>query len=42
MHLHHEVSMIGVQSPMMICGGHIRASRGALQIFLWLTVLCEN
>ena len=27
---------------LMICRGHIRASKGTLQIFLWLMVLCEN
>ena len=27
-------SMIGVQCQLMICRGHIRASKGALQIFL--------
>ena len=31
--LHHEWSMIGVQSQLMICRGHIRASKGAFQIF---------
>ena len=30
--LHHEGSMIGVQCQMMIFRGHIRASKGALQI----------
>ena len=40
--LHHEGSMIGVQCQLMICRGHIRASKGALQIFLWLMALCEN
>ena len=38
MHLHHEGSMIGVQCQLMICRGHIRASKGAFKIFLWLTV----
>ena len=42
MHLHHERSMIGVYCQLMICRGHIRASKGALTIFLWLTVVCEN
>ena len=37
-----EGSMIGVQCQLMICRGHIRASKGALQIFLCLMVLCEN
>ena len=27
---------------LMICRGHIRVSKGALKIFLWLTVVCEN
>ena len=35
--LHHEGSMIRV-----ICRGHIRASKGALKVFLWLMVVCEN
>ena len=38
MHLHHEGSMIGVQCRLMICRGHIRASKGTFKIFLWLTV----
>ena len=42
MRLHHEGSMIRVQCQLMICRGHIRASMGALQVFLRLTVLCEN
>ena len=42
MHLHHERLMIRVQCQSMICGGHIKASKGALQIFLWFTVLFEN
>ena len=29
MHLHHEELMIGVQYQLMICRGHIRASKGA-------------
>ena len=34
--------MIGVQCQLMICRGHIRASKGRLfQIFLWLTVLWQ-
>ena len=41
MHLHHEGLMIGVQYQLMICRGHIRASRGALQFFLWLMVLWQ-
>ena len=39
--LHHEESMIGVQCQLMICRGHIRASKGAFQIFLWLMVLWQ-
>ena len=38
MHLHHEGLMIGVQCQLMICRGHIRASKGAFKIFLWFTV----
>ena len=34
--------MIRVHYQLMICRGHIRASKDALQIFLWLTVLYEN
>ena len=30
-HLHHERLMIGVQCQLMICRGHIRASKGAFQ-----------
>ena len=41
MRLDHEGSMIGVQCQMMICRGHIRASKGTFQIFLWLTVLWQ-
>ena len=41
MHLHHEGSMIGVQCQLMICRGHIRASKDTFQIFLWLTVLWQ-
>ena len=39
--LDHEGSMIGVQCQLMICRGHIRASKGTFQIFLWLTVLWQ-
>ena len=39
--LDHEGSMIGVQCKLMICRGHIRASKGIFQIFLWLTVLWQ-
>ena len=42
MHLHHEGSMIRVHCQLMICREHIRASKGAFKIFLWLTVVCEN
>ena len=31
--LHHEGSMIRVQCQLMICRGHIRASKGTFQIF---------
>ena len=41
MRLHHEGSMIGF-NVQLICRGHIRAFEVALQIFLWLMVLCEN
>ena len=41
MHLHHEGSMIGVQCQLMIGRGHIRASKGTFEIFLWLTVLWQ-
>ena len=33
MHLHYQRSMIGVQCQLMICRGHIRASKGTFQIF---------
>ena len=33
MHLHHEGSMIGVQCQLMICRGHIIASKGAISNF---------
>ena len=42
MHLHHEGSMIRVQCQLMICRGHIRASKGAFKNLLQLTVMCEN
>ena len=38
----HEGLMIGVQCQLMICRGHIRASKGTFQIFLWLTVLWKG
>ena len=41
MRLDHEGSMIGVQCLLMICRGHIRASKDIFQIFLWLTVLWQ-
>ena len=34
MRLDHEGLMIGVQCQLMICRGHIRASKGTFQIFL--------
>ena len=37
----HKGSMIGVQCQLMICRGHIRASKGTFQIFLWLMVLWQ-
>ena len=41
MRLHHEkVDDTGSMS-LMICRGHIRASKGTFQIFLWLTVLWQ-
>ena len=36
-----KVSMIGVQCQLMICRGHITASKGTFQFFLWLTVLWQ-
>ena len=33
MRLDHEGLMIGVQCQLMICRGHIRASKGTFQIF---------
>ena len=42
MSLHHEGSMIEVQYQLIICRGHIRASKDALQSYLWLMVPCEN
>ena len=33
MHLHHEGSVIGVQCQLLICRGHIRASKGTFQFF---------
>ena len=39
--LHHEGSMIRVHYQLMICRGHIRASKGALKFFLRLMVVCE-
>ena len=37
----YEGLMVGVQCQLMICRGHIRASKGTFQIFLWLTVLWQ-
>ena len=34
MRLDHEELMIGVQCQLMICRGHIRASKGTFQILL--------
>ena len=33
MRLDHEGSTIGVQCQLMICRGHIRASKGTFQFF---------
>ena len=41
MRLHHE-GLIRVHCQLMICRGHIRASKGALKLFLWLVVVCKN
>ena len=41
MRLDHEGLMTGVQCQLMICRGHIRASKGMFQIILWLTVLWQ-
>ena len=41
MRLHHEGSMIGVQCQLMICRGHIRASKGPFQVFLRLMVVWQ-
>ena len=41
MSLDHEGSMIGVLCQLMICRGHIRASKGTFQIFLLLRVLWQ-
>ena len=42
MRLHCEGSMIRVYCQLMICRGHIRASKGVFKFFLQLTVVCEN
>ena len=42
MHLYHEGSIIRVHCQLMICRVHIREFKGALKIFLQLTVVCEN
>ena len=42
MRLYHEGSMIRLHCQLMICRGYIRTSKGALNFFLWLTVLCEK
>ena len=41
MRLDHEGSMIGGSMSLMICREHIRASKGAFKIFLWLMVLWQ-
>ena len=41
MHLDHEGSMIGLQCQLIICKGHIRATKGTFQIYLWLMVLWQ-
>ena len=35
-------SPVRVHCQLMICRGHIRASKGTLKTFLQLTVVCEN
>ena len=42
MNLHHEQSMIGVQCQLMICRGHIRASKGVFQIFFMVNSSMAN
>ena len=42
MRLHHEGVDDKGSMSLMICRGHIRASKGAFKIFLQLTVVCEN
>ena len=37
-----EGSMIRAHCQLMICRGHIRASKGAFKMFLHLMALCEN
>ena len=34
--------MIRLHCPLMICRGHIKASKGALKFFLQLMVVCKN
>ena len=41
MHLDHEGVNDRVQCQLMICRGHIRASKGTFQIFLWLMILWQ-
>ena len=41
MHLYYEGLMIVVQCQLMICRGHITASKDTFQIFLGLTVLWQ-
>ena len=40
--LHHEGLMIGVQCQLMICRGHIRASKGPFQFFFELDSSMAN
>ena len=41
MRLDHEGVNDRGSMSLMICRGHIRASKGTFQIFLWLTVLWQ-
>ena len=41
-HLHHKGSMIRAHCQLMICRGHIGASKGTLKNFLWLTFVCKS
>ena len=42
MDLHHEGSIIGIQCQLMICRGHIRASKDAFQIFFMVNGSMAN